>query len=235
MQRLRPSVLCARSVTSHSTLCRHCLARVAAVSSLAVLSAQREEWRDAWLAGEAGEAEAVAEEALEAPGAWDPAPAAWLMDADDDAVFGDASGPNGAHATRPAWQVRSSTNPHRSAEHMPCRKVRSATLLSGPLCTRPRQPAGSELRRNPTTDSMYPASHDKTKTVALQSEFRPPACAETVLAFAESLARRATWLSSADQRDDFLSAVPKVLALRICWASTLASILCDPNAMMHGC
>jgi len=68
--------------------------------------AQREGWRDAWLAGEAGEAQAVAEEALEAPGAWDPAPAAWLMDADaDDAVFGGASGPDGADAARPAWQV----------------------------------------------------------------------------------------------------------------------------------
>ena len=68
------------------------------------LVAQREEWRDAWLAGEAGEAQAVAEGALEAPGAWDPAPATWLMDSDDDALFGN-SGQDGARATRPAWQV----------------------------------------------------------------------------------------------------------------------------------
>ncbi len=79
---------------------------VAKVLMLLCPLAQREEWRDAWLAGEAGEAQAVAEEALEAPGAWDPAPAAWLMDADDDAaVFGGGSGPDGADATRPAWQV----------------------------------------------------------------------------------------------------------------------------------
>ena len=34
-----------------------------------------------------------------------------------------------------------------------------------------------------------------------------------MLAFAESLARRATWLPGAEQRDEYLSAVPKVLAL----------------------
>ena len=60
---------------------------------------------------------------------------------------------------------------------------------------------------------------------ALQSEFRPPACAETVLAFAESLARRATWLPAADQRDEYLSAVPKVLALVMRATCTLASLL----------
>ena len=65
---------------------------------------QREEWQDAWLAHEAGEAQATAEEALEAAGAWEPAPSALLMDADDDAVFGVRVGQRSA-AGRPAWQV----------------------------------------------------------------------------------------------------------------------------------
>jgi len=46
-----------------------------------------------------------------------------------------------------------------------------------------------------------------------------------VLAFAESLARRATWLPAAEQRDEYLSAVPKVLALvpHATWYSGLAA------------
>ena len=46
-----------------------------------------------------------------------------------------------------------------------------------------------------------------------QAEFRPPACAETVLASAEALARRAAWLPAAQQRDIYLSAVPKAWKL----------------------
>ena len=69
---------------------------------------QREEWQDAWLAHEAGEAQATVEEALKAPGAWEPAPSAWLTDADDPAVFGVDAGTADA-ASGPAWQVTSLT------------------------------------------------------------------------------------------------------------------------------
>ena len=107
------------------------------------LRVQREEWRDAWLAGEAGEAQAAMEEALEAPAAWDPAPAAWSVEADDDAIFGGGSGADGAHATRLAWKVRSRTLKwHRNV----CSAVSSAQSTEHAVLT----------LRAPTTSGWQP-------------------------------------------------------------------------------
>ena len=56
-----------------------------------------------------------------------------------------------------------------------------------------------------------------------------------MLAFAESLARRATWLPAADQRDEYLSVVPKVLILAPSAACTSALLLRGWEPKTHGC
>jgi hypothetical protein len=50
-------------------------------------------------------------------------------------------------------------------------------------------------------------------SLASESEFYPPSCAETAFHLVEKLSRRAGWLQDADYRAAYVATVPKVMTV----------------------